>query len=713
MAAAGRGSKFHHPLRIILYGCLASGLYLFIYWLNVPLLVELEQATQDYVVRRRERLHPPPEIAVVDVDERSVKEYGRWPWPRSLQAELIQRLKDLGVGTIALDIIYLAPESDDADQALIDALAAPGAPVVGGYFFRPEQTIESAEAELAAFQESRIRIIRRLPGVEELPPPLVEFPHVETNQAQIASHFEGLGFFNVLSDLDGLVRSLPLTLAFQGEYYPSLVVAALARWADLPVSLSIGPAGVRSISLGGIDVAVDLAGLLALSWYTEHPVENFSAADVLSGRLTAAQLQGRLVFLGVSETGIADRRATPVDADFPGVMIHATAAANIIDGSYLVRDSRLDVVNGPLMALIPVLLVWTLSRLRRLWAMAAVFGMTIGLVWWSYFWLVAYQGYLASFVYPALALSLGFFTFVPYYIITSQRKNRFLFQAFSSYVSPALVEQLLQDPERLGLTGEKREITVLFSDIRSFTTISESLEPEQLAELLNRYLGSMTEVVLAQQGTLDKYIGDAVMAIFNAPLVIEGHPVRAVQAALEMFQELETLNHDFLQEFGLQLKIGVGIHTGAAIVGNLGSARRFDYTAIGDTVNLSSRLEGATKYYGVNLLVSETTRHALEGRFLCRRIDRIRVKGKNAAVEIYQVLGTVGEGHKYAGLVSAYEYSLNTYFAGAFESALEGFQTLHQRFPEDGPCRLMMERCEAYLSDPPNDWDGVYVAREK
>jgi len=712
VAARRVSSQFHRPSRILLYGLLASLLYLFIYWLDAPLLARLEQATQDFVVRYREQLPPPLEVVVVDVDEASVKEYGRWPWSRELQARLIRRLKELGVGTIALDIIYLRPEGETADRALAQALAAPGAPVVGGYFFRPEQTIPSTPESLVALREQRIRVIRQLPAVQQAPSPLIDFRFVETNQPDIAGHFQALGFFNVIGDLDGLVRGLPLTVAFQGDYYPSLVMSALSQWVGLPVGLTLGPAGIHELSLGGIRIPVDLAGILALNWYRSHPLPSYSASDVLAGRVDPQALADRLVFLGVSETGISDRRATPVDDDYPGVKIHATAAANIIDGSYLVRDARLDLFNGPLMAVVPVLLVWSLSRMRRLWTMATVFALTIAAVWWSYYWLVAQQGYLASFVYPALALSLGFFTFVPYYILTSQRKNRFLFQAFSSYVSPALVEQLLQDPDRLRLAGEKREITVLFSDIRGFTTISETMAPEQLADLLNRYLGAMTEIILAQQGTLDKYIGDAVMAMFNAPLDIERHPARAVAAALGMFRQLRELNREFIAEFGVELQIGVGLHTGPAIVGNLGSARRFDYTAIGDTVNLSSRLESITKQYGVGLLVSDATRAALDGEFPCRLVDRIRVKGKYAAVEVHEVLDTA-MGEELRELAASYETALQHYFDGDFSTALGGFETLLTRFPDDRPSRLMAGRCREYLSRPPPTWDGIYVALEK
>jgi adenylate cyclase len=238
------------------------------------------------------------------------------------------------------------------------------------------------------------------------------------------------------------------------------------------------------------------------------------------------------------------------------------------------------------------------------------------------------------------------------------------------------------------------------------------MAPEQLADLLNRYLGAMSEIVLDEQGTLDKYIGDAVMAIFNAPLPIPHHPVRATAAALGMFRRLRELNRAFIAEFGIELQIGVGLHTGPAIVGNLGSVRRFDYTAIGDTVNLGSRLEGITKQYGVNLLISDTTRAALGEEFLCRPIDRIRVKGKYAAVEIHEVLDPVA-GERQRELAMAYEEALRAYFAGDFARALAGFETLLVDFPDDRPSRLMAVRCRQYLNEPPETWDGVFVALEK
>jgi adenylate cyclase len=260
-------------------------------------------------------------------------------------------------------------------------------------------------------------------------------------------------------------------------------------------------------------------------------------------------------------------------------------------------------------------------------------------------------------------------------------------------------------------SGEKG--AVLFSDIRGFTTLSESQTPEQLVAILNRYLGPMTDIVMAEHGTLDKYIGDAVMAIYNAPLDIPDHAQRAASTALQMQRRLTELNDDFERDFGVTLRIGVGLNSGEAIVGNMGSARRFDYTVIGDTVNLASRLEGQTKAYGIGIIVSDSTRAELDDRLLCRRLDRLRVKGKSQPVEIYELIGEVGD-ERLSSLTRRFESALDEYFEGRFGIAETMFAGILREYPNDGPSKTFVERCKAYQMTPPApDWAGVYVATTK
>jgi adenylate cyclase len=310
--------------------------------------------------------------------------------------------------------------------------------------------------------------------------------------------------------------------------------------------------------------------------------------------------------------------------------------------------------------------------------------------------------------YPLMALSLSQLASEAYRNLIVERKGRSLKKAFSSYVSPDLVKQIEKDPDKLVLGGEQREITILFSDIRGFTTISEGLTPQELVRLLNEYLNPMTRIVLEEKGTLDKFIGDAVMAIFNAPLNLENHPEAACRAALRMLASLAELNKGFAARGMNTIDIGVGINTGLAVVGNMGADIRFDYTAIGDSVNLASRLEGLNKYYGSHILVSEDTRNAVKSEQMCfREVDRVRVKGKQLPVVMFELMTANME------ILPLFEEALTLYRTRKFGEAADKFKSLHEQF-SDSVSALYAARSEDYLvSPPPDDWDGVYTAKSK
>ncbi len=646
------------------------------------------------------------------VDEKSVKHYGRWPWPRSLQAELIERLKRLEADVIALDIIYLRPQSTEEDQALSKSLGLPGSQVIGGYFFRDEQSIKGNDKALELLKKDRVATLKtQQDGVDDS---VLQFPYVETNQEDLAMHFNGFGFFNYLPDRDGLIRTAALVLRYEGDYYPSLPLMALAKKINQGIGINLTAEGIGDIRLGDFQIPVDPAGRMALNFYNRSsPIPIISAADILHGTIPLEVIKDRIVFVGVTEVGIADVRPTPIEASFPGVAIHATAAANILQEFYLYRDARTVLIDVLLVATLPMMLVWWMSRLQRSMLMVFALLTTLGLGWWIYYMIITEYGLIISFVYPFIAIAIGYMVFQTYYILVTQSHTRFLQQAFSTYVSPILVNKLLQNPEALKLSGEKRIITILFSDIRGFTSLSESLPPDNLVPILNRYLAPMTRIVMDENGTLDKYIGDALMAFFNAPLSVVDHAQRAVTAAFRMLEELEALNHAFEMEYGIKLNIGIGIHTGEAVVGNMGSHQRFDYTAIGDSVNLAARLESITKYYGVGIILSESTRGQMTDEYIFRKLDRLKVKGKSKVTEIYELIGFKNDTVK-QNLVIRFEHALTLYFANDFSRAMKYFIDLQQDYPRDRPTEIFIERCRQFLKNPPPDnWGGVYVASEK
>ncbi len=712
----------HRRWQVLLFALAASAFSLSAYWYQQryhPVLLEsMDQRSRDVVFRLRSPPQPPAEVAIVAIDERAIKDYGRWPWPRSLQGELIEKLKQFQAGTLALDIVFAQPYTDAAegvqqDSALIEALRIPGTPVVGGYFFRPYKSRLSDDTALEQLYENRVKIKLVTEGGHLNDVPLYEF--AETNQPHIAEHLDGLGAFNRETDVDGLVRRAPLILRYQDEVFPSLALRALAVYAGVSEGLVAAPEGITEVRLDTFGIPVDEKGRLTANFYNQNEQQSgiamYSAADVLNGVVGVPELAGRLVFVGVTEIGIADLIPTPVNPVFPGVAMHATIAANILQEEYLYRNWDTVLIDIALIALIPLIGVLTLALLKRLWQMLLTSLVFVAILGGLFYWLVAYKSQLVSLLYPSAAMLTAFIAFGIYYVLTSQRTTKFLTGAFGSYVSPDVVDQLLAQPDSLGISGERREVTVLFSDIRNFTGISEQLPPERVVEMLNRYFDSMTNTVLAHKGTLDKYIGDAIMAIFNAPLSIPDHQVLAADAALAMQQRLVDMQAEIKASYDVDLQIGIGIHCGDVVVGNLGSSQRFDYTAVGDAVNLASRVESACKFYGVPIIVTESIQSQLNDDQVLRPLDKIQVRGKSIPVNIYELMQPTGENRR---LAEQFTEMFQWYINGEFKQARQVLLDLQLNYRVDQPTQLYLQRCNEFLRQPPAvTWNGVYQAQGK
>jgi adenylate cyclase len=412
------------------------------------------------------------------------------------------------------------------------------------------------------------------------------------------------------------------------------------------------------------------------------------------------------VFVGVTETGIADVRATPLAPAYPGVEMHATLAANVLEQRFLTRDSRTMAIEIGAMLALPLLLTFfQIAVSGPLYGFLVFFLSVTGYIGGNFLLFDKYHFDL-SLAYPLLPLAFTYVCGECYRNLVVERKGRQLKKAFSTYLSADLVSEIAKNPNLLKLGGETRVISILFSDIRGFTTLSEKLTPEELVALLNQYLSPMTRIVMEERGTLDKFIGDAIMAFFNAPLEVPDHPGRSCRCALRMIEELAALNAKLTLRNVPEIKIGIGIHTGEAVVGNMGADIRFDYTAIGDSVNLSSRLEGLTKFYGVPVIVSDATRKQVGSEFHFRELDLVRVKGKHEPVAVYELIT------KQSDHVDSFAEGMRLYRERDFASALKIFESLSKN--NDTASGLYVERCKAFLTDPPAaDWDGVYVALRK
>jgi adenylate cyclase len=525
---------------------------------------------------------------------------------------------------------------------------------------------------------------------------------VTTTLAEIGSGAIGAGATNNIVDEDGVTRRMPLAIEHSGRHYMplGLAVALAELGASGDTTYEVG---ARTMSAAGRELPVSRAATLVLDALGKGQLPKISAADVLSGKAPREALAGKLVFVGLTFLGV-DKVATPLDRLANGVELHATLAENVLGGR-LLRGTGDGATILATLLLCGIVCAAQLRRVRRrpwvppLIALAAL-GLYVGLAL-----LMFSRGTIIAIALPCVLASAVLITATIGGLATEGREKAKLRAVFSQYVSGPVVDRILADPARARLGGERKELTVLFSDIRGFSLFSEGMAPEALAAFLGEYLTPMTELVLGSGGTLDKYIGDAIMAIWGAPIDVPDHAGRACEVALEMQETLVALNKIWAKAGKPAVAIGIGINTGAMAVGNMGSAARFDYTVLGDQVNLGSRLEALTKEYGISILVGESTAQAAGDGFVFREIDLVRVKGRAGAIPVFELVGRNG-----AVVDPVFATALADYRRREFRSAQEAFASL----TGDPVAQILAARCAVLAAEPPPDnWDGVYEQRSK
>ncbi len=689
----------------ILLAFLTSLAFFFIDRADLRSINSIDLVLKDKRLLVRGTVTPHAPVIIVAVDHKSIVELGRWPWSREIMGQLVTGMAEYGVKVTALDTVFSEPQNETADRLLSESFARAGN-VVAGYLYRDEKHPAPPEA-LGQTLTSKITQVQIDPGVTALP--FLEYPGLEPNTAVIGHNARGFGFFNVVQDDDRLFRGVPLMMLYQGDLYPSLELQALQQFTGAEAHFSIGKSGVRSIQLGKAPIATSSGGILAVNYYgPQGSIKTYSAVDIIKKRISQGELKNTLAFVGFTEEGIYDLRPTPFDAALPGVEIHATAAANVLEQRAIRHNEKTILAERILIFLIPFLLALLLSG-----APNSKTGFLIGTAMFILYPVgnyLLFRNFLIDLsLFPQLmAITLTTIFSETYRSVVVDRKGRYLKRAFSNYVSADLVAQIIKNPDSLKLGGEKREISILFSDIRGFTSMSEKLSPEQLVQALNEYLYPMTEIVLEEKGTLDKYIGDAVMAIYNAPLDVAAHAAHACRTALKMMAKLADINRTFMARNIQPIDIGIGINTGDAVVGNMGAAIRFDYTAIGDNVNLASRLEGLNKIYGTHIIVSESTRVLVKENLPFRLIDLVVVKGKQQPVPIYELM--ISEN---STLMTRFAEALALYREGCFPAALPLFEELTASW-QDPVSRMYIERCHDLITTPPPaDWNGSYIMNTK
>jgi adenylate cyclase len=519
----------------------------------------------------------------------------------------------------------------------------------------------------------------------------------------------------MLPDEDGVVRWIPLAIQCGADTYAPLSVQTVWHYLDRPqLMVQVAAHGIEGIRLGERLIPTDENGQMLINYRgPERTFPQYSVTDILQDRIPKGTFQDKLVLVGATAIGIYDVRNTPFSGIFPGVEIHATAIDNILTTRFLEKPEWTKIYDVLAILIMGLAVGIVIPRLRAIKGAFFAIGLFVLHIVAGQ-WLFTHAALWVNLVYPLLTLVLLYTAFTVYHYLTEERERKKIKGAFSHYVSSSVVNEMLEDPEKLRLGGAKRDLSVLFSDIRGFTTIAEGMTPEDLVQLLNEYLTVMTDIVFKYEGTLDKYMGDALMAIYGAPLDQRDHALRACHSAIEMMEGLKKLNQKWIREEKKPLDIGIGINTGLMMVGNMGSEQLFDYTVMGDSVNLSARLEGANKTYQTNILISEFTYERVKQDFACMELDSVRVKGKRLPVKIYQLVGErdLPEAQKEA--IERFHRALELYKKQQWDEAIALFQTVTTIDPGVRAAQLYIQRSlELKISPPPPDWDGVFTMTSK
>src|SRR5882724_1297247 len=687
-------------------------------------------------------------VTIVDIDEASLARLGQWPWPRSVLASLVNRLQQDGAAAIGFDVAFAEPDRNlsidttrllqlppsDLKAALTnletnDAIFANA--IKRGRVVLGEIALTADERPPAPPRDAPVT-----PGLKngDPRPYLNHFGSLVENIPELAAAAAGRGNFSLIGDVDGIVRRVPLVVGVGDTIVPSLDVEVLrvatgqkGYSIQLEKKVAGTTSGIAFITVAGIAIETDHSAFLYVRFGPHDRRRFVSAEAAIGGRVDSARLKGHLVLVGTSAAGLRDLRVTPLSASMPGVEIHAQLLENVLAGQYLVRPSYALGLELVVIALGGLLLIGFVPEVSARWTLGLHGAASAGLFGGSLY-LFAERAVLLDWSFPVFAGSTIYLLLIYLKYARTEKQRKLVAAQFSQYLSPVLVQQLQREPERLRLGGEIKTITMMFCDVRDFTSISERLrdDPQALTSLVNRFLDTMTEAVLAEGGTIDKYVGDSLIAFWNAPVDLADHAARACRAALAMTKALQRLNEEQKVQAAagsagaaalpLLLAMGVGINTGECLVGNLGSSHRFNYSALGDAVNLSSRIESLSKHYGVPIIISESTRK-LVPEFAALELDAVAVVGKTEAVKIYGILGPPEEARSdaFRHLTEVHNDILAAYRRSRWEEAksmLDDCVKLDRRLAKLH--RRYRRRIAHFEQHPPGaGWDGVYRAETK
>jgi adenylate cyclase len=681
-------------------------------------------------------------VTIVDIDERSLADprLGQWPWPRTRIADMIASLTRLGAVVIAFDVVFSEPDRlnpdiaadtfrnlDEATREKLRALPSNDQIFADAIHHSRVVLGESGGPDVHSELDKNLPVTGLAMLGDDPQRFLYEFPGLLRNVRVIEEAAAGRGLFTIRPERDGIVRRVPMMMLAQGTIMPSLSFEMLrVASGSGTILIKADKAGITSVGVKGFQIPTDRNGQLWVRYAHHDPLIYVSAVDLLDGRVPAEKIEGKLVLIGTSATGLNDIKTTPVSPVMPGVEIHAQVLESALTGEILSQPSLargFEFLGALLLGLLVIALAPNLGP-ARLVAFGALFAsLLIGTSWYFYI----HDRLLIDFTYPLLSTTAIYLTLIFSSFVREQAQRRQIRSAFGQYLSPALVEQLAQSPEKLVLGGEEREMTIMFSDVRGFTSISETYkhDPQGLTKLMNRFLTPLTNAILARKGTIDKYMGDAIMAFWNAPIDDREHQLNACEAAVDMLERIVDLNQQReieAQNGGhvyIPLNVGVGLNTGVCVVGNMGSDLRFDYSVLGDSVNLASRLEGQSKEYGFPIIAGSKTALAVKDRFAILELDFIMVKGKTEPEVIYAIAGReeTAQSAQFQKLRNLTIEMLACYRTRDWDGALAAIER-GRKTDEAHALELLYDLYEARILEyqnnpPPGDWNGAYALLTK
>lgn len=673
------------------------------------------------------------QINIIDIDEKSIAALGQWPWSRDIVSQMVAKLTQDGAAIIGMDVVFAeydrtSPSAFAAKLGLannnnkflnydeIFAKTLANSPLILGYQF---EMVDKPFLNKNAPSIPAIFIEKNKQSNDYV----LEGKGTILNNELVQNSGYSSGFFNNIPDDSGITRSVPLIIRFDGQIYPSLVLEMIRAANGInKVIVNYNELGVENIQLGNFFIPTDRYGRLLINFRgKEKSFRYISAVDILENKIQKEEIAGKIFFIGTSAVGLSDLRAIPFEPIFPGVEIHANVIDNILNGDFLTLPHWIDAANIFYIIII-VALSMIFMGLSKINYIPIAFMLLLSVIIYSNYYLMFEQYILIDTFFPLSGLLFATIASISINYFFETKQKELIKQKFSSKVSKGVMEDILKSGDNDLLSAKDKEVTVFFSDVRGFTTISEAMpSPRALIDYLNRYLTPVTEIIIDNEGTIDKYIGDAVMAYWNAPADVANHQDKAIKASLEQFKFLKELNAKLQAENVPIVEIGIGINTGHVTVGEMGSARRSDYTVIGDPINLGSRLESLCKGYGAKIIISEFTKNGLKEEYITRTLDLVRVKGKTEPVAIFEIIdykenpllledkeSAIKEVEYFNRAVMMYRKSEFRLAKSMFEELKNDYKPLNKKI-----CDIYIERCEIFIKTPPKDFDGVFTHTTK